>query len=171
VVAFGRASFLQQTSWYGGDCSRHFCGDLHIPIKHRFIKYQRQCGMSRLHLNMKCLDRWQSVCTVYTDSKSKKRWWEWSKLQYNVHYRVAFMHFVGLFVTLEACLGWNDTVIMSCSLSKLASYKSKNLNLDWIADLSCIWTSIKGWEMSGSESYSLAMNTRAMSPYLTLLDA
>jgi len=128
-------------------------------------------GMSRLHLKAKCLDGWQFVCTVSTDSKSKKTWWEWSKLESKVHYRLGYMCFSGVFVTLEACLGRNDTSIMSRSLSMLASYKSKNVILDCIADLSCARTSIIGQEIPGSESCSLAMNTSAMSQSLTLWDA
>jgi len=125
-------------------------------------------GMSRLHLKVKCIDR--SVCTASTDSKSTKTWWEWSKLQYKVHYGLGYMRIGGLFVALEVCLGWNDTSILSCSLSELASYKSKNLILDWIADLSCARTLIMGQEIPGSESCSLAMNIWAVSQSPTLWD-
>jgi len=61
-----------------------------ILIKHRFISYQARSGMCHLHLKVKCHDR--SVCTGSTNSKSK------------------YMHFGGVFVTLEACLGWNDNI-------------------------------------------------------------
>jgi hypothetical protein len=105
--------------------------------------------MSRLHRNVKCHDWWQSVCTTSNVSKSKKTWWEWS-------------------AALEACLGRNDTSIMSRSLSKLATYKSKNIILDWIGDCSCARTSIRGEETPGRVRCSLALNSWAVSQYLTL---
>jgi len=124
--------------------------------------------MSHLHLTVKCLARWQDVCTASTESKSKKTWWEWCKLIYNVQYGMEYMHIGGLFVTLEECLGRNDTSIISGSLSMLASYKSKNLILHWIAYHTCSWTWILGQEIPVSEGCSCALNTQAMSPYLTL---
>jgi len=42
-----------------------------------------------------------------------------------------------LIVAVEACLSWKDTLTMSGSLPKLASYKSKNVIQDWIADPNC----------------------------------
>jgi len=171
MVELYRATFLQQTSWHGADSSRHFSDRLHIPIRHRLIYQQRLSGMSCLHLNVKCLDRWQSVCTSSTDSKSKNTWWEWRKLKYTVHYRLGYMRFGGVFVAREACLGWNDAFIMSRSLSKLASYKSKNIILDWMVDISCARNSIRGQEIPGRESCSLAMNTWAVSQYPTQCDA
>jgi len=127
--------------------------------------------MSRLHLKVKCLDWLQSVCTASTDSKSKKTWWEWRKLTYKVHYTMGYMCFGGVFVALEVYLGLNDTSRISCSLSKLASYKSKNIILDWMVDFSWARTSIRGQEIPGRESCSFAMNTWAVPQYLTLCDA
>jgi len=69
------------------------------------------------------------------------------------------MHFGGVFVTLEAFLGRNDPFILRLSLSKLALYKSKNVILDWIADLSCASRSIIGQQIPGSGSCSFAMKT------------
>jgi len=80
------------------------------------------------------------------------------------------MHFVGFFVRVEACLTWNDASMMSCNWSKLASDRSNNLIVDWIADLSCALTSIIGQQIPGKESFSLAMSTQAVSPYPTLWD-
>jgi len=80
------------------------------------------------------------------------------------------MRFTGLLVALEACLGWNDTSIMTRSLSKLASYISKKLILDRIKDLSCAWCSIIGQENPSSESCIWAKNTQALSELLTLWD-
>ena len=51
-----------------------------------------------------------------------------------------------------------------------ASYKSKNIILDWIADLSCARSSIIAQEIPVSESCSLAMNTWVLSQSLTLWD-
>jgi len=81
------------------------------------------------------------------------------------------MHFGGLFVAVVVCLGWNDTFLMSRSLSKLASYNSKNLNLHSIADLSCARTSIMGQQLPSRASCSLAMNTGTMSQHRTVWDA
>jgi hypothetical protein len=47
------------------------------------------------------------------------------------------MRFSGVFVALEACLGWNDTILNNLQLVKLASYMSKKHILDRIEDLSC----------------------------------
>jgi len=55
--------------------------------------------MSRLHLNVKCHDR--SVCTGSTIIKSK------------------YMCFSGLFVALQACLGWNDNIHNDSQLVKV----------------------------------------------------
>jgi len=68
-----------------------------------------------------------------------------------------------LIVAFDTCLGWNDTCIMRCSLSKLASDKSKNVILDWIADLSCAQTSIIGQDKPSSTSCSVAVNTQRVS--------
>jgi len=76
-------------SGHGADSLRYCSGGLYIPIEYRFIYKQRLCGMSHLHLNVMCLDRWQCVCTAFTDSKSRKTWWEWSKLTWEVQYRMA----------------------------------------------------------------------------------
>jgi len=127
--------------------------------------------MSCLHLNVKCLHRWQSVCTASTDSKSKKTRWEWRKPKYKVHNRLGYRCFGGIFAALEACQGRNDTSIMCRSLSMLPSYRSKNLIVDWIADLSCARTSIRDLEIPGCKSCHLTMNTWAMSQYLTPWDA
>jgi len=127
--------------------------------------------MSCLHLNVKCLNRSQIVCTVSTDSKLKQIWWERRKLQYTVQYRLWYMCFSGICVAPEVCLGRNDTSIMSRRLSKWALNKSKNLILDWIADRGCAGTSIRGQEIPGSERCSLAMNTWAASWSPTLWDA
>ena len=89
-----------------------------------------RCGMSRLHLKVKGLDR--SGCTASTDSKSKKSRWEWSKLKSKVHCGLGYMRIGGLFVALEAYLSQNDISIMSRSLSKLPLKISKKLTLDWI---------------------------------------
>jgi len=87
--------------------------------------------MSRLHLKVKCLDWF--VCTVSTNSKSKKTWWEWSKQNYTkCTMYCKYISFGGVFVALEEWLGWNDTSIMTHSLSKLASYISKKFMLDRI---------------------------------------
>ena len=127
--------------------------------------------MSCLHLSVMCLDRYRSVCTVSTDPTSKKTWWERRILSYKVHCRPGDMRFGGGNVTLEGCLGRTDKSINCRSLSKWASYKSMNLILNWMADLSCARASIKGQELPGSASYSLAMKTWAMSQYSTLWDA
>jgi hypothetical protein len=47
------------------------------------------------------------------------------------------MRFAGLFIVLEACLGWNDNIYNDSKLVKLASEISKKLILDGIEDLSC----------------------------------
>jgi len=127
--------------------------------------------MSRLHLNVKSLDWWQSECTESTDSMLKKTWWVWRKVKYTVHNRLGHIPIHGVFVALEACLGRNDISILSRSLPKLASYKYKDLTLDWIADYSCARTSIIGQEIPGSESCSFGMNTCAVSQYPTHWDA
>jgi len=154
IVQLYRATFLQWTTWHRADSWRHFSGGLHITINHRLIDQQRSSGISRLHLNMMCLEWWQSVCTESTDWKSKKTWWEWRKLTYTVHYKLGYRRFSGIFVALELCLGWNNTSIMSCSLPKLASYKSKNIIWDWMVDFSCTRTSIRGQEIPGGASCS-----------------
>jgi len=140
-------------------------------MKHSLIYQQRPSGMCRLHLHVMHSDRWHSVSTVTTDPKSKKAWSGWRKLKYKGHYRQGYMCFGGVFVTLEACLGRNAISIMSRSLSTLALYKSKNLILDWMADLSCARTSIRGQELHGSKSFSLATNTWALFQDLSLCDA
>ena len=76
-----------------------------------------------------------------------------------MHYRLEYRWFGGVFIALEVCLGRNDTSIMSHHLSKFAAYHSKNVILDWMADLSCARTSIRGQEIPGSRSWSLAMKT------------
>jgi hypothetical protein len=146
------ANFLQRTCWHGADSWRCCSGGLYIPIKYRLIYQQRPSGMSCLHLNVKHLDWWQSLSTASTDSKSKITWWEW-------------------IVTLEACLGRNDTSIMNCSLSKLASYRLKNIILHCMGDFSCARTSIRGQETPGRERSSGAINTWAVSQYPILCDA
>jgi hypothetical protein len=40
-------------------------------------------------------------------------------------------------VPLEVYLGLNNTFIVGCSMSMLASDELKHIILDWIADLSC----------------------------------
>ena len=55
--------------------------------------------MSLLHLKVKCHDR--SVCIGSTNSKSKD------------------MRLGGLFVTLEASLGWNDNIHNDSQLDKV----------------------------------------------------
>jgi len=50
IVKLYRETFLQWTSWYGADSSRHFSGSLHIEIKHTMIYQQRLSGISRLLL-------------------------------------------------------------------------------------------------------------------------
>jgi hypothetical protein len=64
-----------------------------------------------------------------------------------------YMHFGGFFVALEACLDWNDTSIMTRSVSMITSYISKKLILDGIADLSYSRSSITGKENRSSKSY------------------
>jgi len=81
------------------------------------------------------------------------------------------MLFGGVFVTLKACLGRNDTSIMIRSMSSLATYKSKNIILDWMVDFSCARTAIKDQELLGRESCRWAMNTWAVTQYSTLCDA
>jgi hypothetical protein len=108
--------------------------------------------MSCLHLNVKFLDWWWSVCTASTDSKSKNIWWEWS-------------------VAIEACLGWYEASIMSRSLSTLTSYKSKNIILDWMGDFGCARTSIRGQETLSRERCSIARNIWAVSQYPTHCNA
>jgi len=127
--------------------------------------------MSRLYLNVMCHEKWQSVYTASTDSQSNETQWEWRQPKYSTHYRLQYMHCVGIVVTLEACLGQNDTSTMCHSLSKLALFKSNNLILEWMADHSGARTSIIGQEIPGSESCSLAINTGAMSRYPTVCDA
>jgi len=60
---------------------------------------------------------------------------------------------------------------MSHSLWMLASYKSKNIILDWIVCFSCARTAIRGQETPGRESCSWAMNTWSVSQYPTLCNA
>jgi len=88
-------------SWHRANNLRHLSGGLHIPIKHRLIYLQRASGMSRLHLNVQCLERCQSVCTASTNSKPKRTWWKWSKVKYTVHYEVGNMCFGGLLSQLR----------------------------------------------------------------------
>ena len=166
-----RVTFLQWTSWHAVHSSSDFSRRLPIPIKQRLIYLQMPRGMSRVHLNVKYLDRWQSVCTECTDSKSMNTWWEWRNLTYKAHYTLGSMHFGGVLVALKACLGWNVTSIMSRSLSKLASYNSTNIILDWMVDFRCARTSIRGQEEPSRASCSIAMNTWAVSQYPTLCDA
>jgi len=74
--------------------------------------------MSHLHLKVKCFDR--SVCTGSTNSKSKKTWWEWRKLQYTKCTTYCkYMRFSGLFVALQACLGWNENIHNDSQLVKV----------------------------------------------------
>ena len=82
-----------------------------------------------------------------------------------------YMRFSGLFVALEAYLGWNDNIHNNLQLVKLASYISKKLILDRIDDLSCDWSLIIGQQNTGSKSGIWAKNTRAMSQLPTLWDA
>ena len=63
------------------------------------------------------------------------------------------------------------TSIMTCSLSKLASYISTKLILDRIADLCCEWSSSIGHENLSRERSIRAKNTQAMSQLPTLWDA
>ena len=123
--------------------------------------------MSHLHLNVQCLERWQSVCTASTDSKSKKTWWEWSKLKYKVRYEVGNLCFGGVLSQLRRTWPGMRHSQWVASLPKLTSLKSKHVILDWIADLSCAWTSIIrqiiGQDIPSSERSSFTMNTRAMS--------
>jgi len=56
------------------------------------------------------------------------------KVKYAVHYTLGYMLRSGVFVALVVFLGRNDTVMMSRSLPKLASYRSNVLIHDWIAD-------------------------------------
>jgi len=67
--------------------------------------------------------------------------------------------------------GRNDTSIISRILWKFAFYKSKNISLDWMVDFSCARTSIRGQEIPGRESCSLAMKTGAMFQCPTLCDS
>jgi len=171
MVKLYRATILQWASWHRGDSPKHFSGGLHNLIKHTFIDSYRPSGMSHLHRNMKCLDRWHSACTASTDSKSRKTWSAWTQLTCEVNHRLGYLCFGCVFVALEPSLGRNDTSIMSYTLSNWASYTFKNLILVWIPDHSCARPSIIGQQILGSESCSLAMNTRAMSHYPTLWDA
>ena len=112
------------------------------------------------------------MSTACTNSESKETWWEWSKLNYTKCTTYCkYMLFGGYFVALEACLHWNDTSIMICSLSKLASDISKKLILDRIEDLSCAWSSIMGQENPASEDCIWAGKSWAMSQHPTLWDA
>jgi len=125
--------------------------------------------MSHLHLKLKCLNR--SVYTVSTNSKLKKTRWEWSKLKYTkctTYYK--YIRLGGSLVTLKIFLGWNAIFIMTHSLSKLASYTSKKLILNWIKYLSCPWSSMIGQENPRTASNICAKITRAMSQLLTLWD-
>jgi hypothetical protein len=63
-----------------------------------------------------------------------------------------YMGFGGLFVFLEAYLGWNDNMHNDSQLVKLTSYVSKNLILDKIENLSCEWSSIIDQENPSSNS-------------------
>jgi len=127
--------------------------------------------MSRLHLNVQCLERWQSVCTASTDSKPKKTFMRMKQTKIKRALWSGEHALRRLIVAVEACLTWNETFIMSCSLPKLSSLKSKNVIRDWIADLSCAWTSIIGQNLPSSERCSFAMNTQAVSQSPTLWDA
>jgi len=107
-----------------------------ILIKYRFISQQARSGMNCLHLMVKCLDR--SVCTGSTDSKSKKTWWEWSKLKYrNCTTYYKYMHFGGLFVALEAYLGWNDDIHNDSQLVKVGfiHMQEAHSGQDWSSQL------------------------------------
>jgi hypothetical protein len=81
------------------------------------------------------------------------------------------MLFGDVFVALKAYLGQNNTSISSSSSSMLASYKSKNLIPDWIADLSCTRCSFRGQEIPCSKRCSFVMNTWAVPQYWTLCEA
>jgi hypothetical protein len=171
MVELYRVTFLQRTSWHRADSSRHFSGGLHIRINHRLIYLQRLRGMSRPHQNVKCLDRWQSVCTASTDSKSKNTRWEWWKLKNTEHYRLGNRQFSGVFVAIEVFLGRNNTSILNCSFSKMTSYKSKNIILDWIVYCCCARTSIRGHEIPASARCCFALNLQAVSQYPTHCNA
>jgi len=74
--------------------------------------------MSRLHLKVQCHDR--SVCTGSTNSKSKKTWWERSKLKYTKCTTYCkYMRFGGWFVALAVFLGWNDNIHNDSQLVKV----------------------------------------------------
>jgi hypothetical protein len=72
--------------------------------------------------------------------------------------------------TGELCMASNDTCIMSRELSKLASDKSENLALHWIAHVCCSWTSILGQEIPGCTWGSLPMFTGSVTQSPTLCD-
>jgi len=90
---------------------------------------------------------------VSTDSKPKKTWWEWSELNWKVHYGLGYVLFRGLLLLLRQAWAGMMHLLMSRSLSKLASVKSKNVILDMIADLSCAWTSIIGQDTSAKTKF------------------
>ena len=92
--------------------------------------------MSRLHLMVKCLDR--SVSTGSTNSKSKKTWWEWSKLKYTMCTTYCkYMRFGGTFVALEVCLGWNDNIHNDSQLVKVGfiPIQEAHSGQDWRSQL------------------------------------
>jgi hypothetical protein len=67
-----------------------------------------------------------------------------------------YMRISGLFVTLEACHGWNDNIHNDSQLVKVGSNLSKKLILDRIEDLSSECSSIIGQENPGSEKGNLS---------------
>jgi hypothetical protein len=107
-------------SWHRANSWMHLSDGFHIPIKHWLMSYQRVSGMSYLHLNVQCLERWQSVHSVH-----------WLKAEENmIRMKQTKIHSAlwsgehalrRLIVAVETCLVWDETFTMSCSLPKLTS--------------------------------------------------
>ena len=113
-----------------------FVTAFNIQIKHWFISYQAWSGMSCRHLKVKCLER--SVCTGSTNSKSKETWWQWSKLKYTKCTTYCkYMHFGGLFVPIEAWLGWNDKINNDSQIVKVGfiHFEEADSGQDWWSQL------------------------------------
>jgi len=107
---------------------------------------------------VKCLNR--SVCTESTNSKSKKTSWEWSKLHYSkcITY-CKYTRFSGLFVALEACLGWNGNIHNDSQLVKVGfiHIQETHSGKDWRSQLWIIFNYRPGkpqqWKRHLSQKY------------------
>jgi len=120
--------------------------------------------MSHLHLKVKCHGR--SVCTGSTNSKSKKTWWEWSKLKCTKCTTYCKdMRFGSLFVALEACLSWNDNIDNHSQLVKVGfiHMQEAHSGQDWRSQLWMIFNHRPGnprqWKRHLSQEYLSHIST------------